>query len=647
MSARRLVGSLGSWLSWRRASGALVLALGASCAGCGGGDPVADAGVDAPTVAEDAPSDAGVDAARDAAPEGPLVPAQLCPGPGCETNSGMLEAGASAVAFTPEAGSYDLILGPDGMPDDDPDYSPAGDGDSIEDTNGNGRDDPAWIAGFGMGRGANGVRNDQWARALALRNGDTTIVFCVIDSVGYMINHMDLVRAMVPAELGVDYVFMAATHVHEARDTVGIWGADVSSSGLDPDFMRLVQERAAQAIREAVARLAPARVEMVSFHLGEVDLDPAMPGVQAETRRFFGDNRDPYILDDQIRMMRFVTADGSMAPSTPPTPDASGSRAPAGQSTSTIATWINFAAHPEYEGSDQRLLSGDIGHWVRTTIENGADGPDADTDPDVPGVGGIALFWNGAVGVQIGPNHIEPQEWDGTPVPDDSPEQSENVGSHLGYWALRALDGSGDFPVRRTELDASAVPLSFRRARFFVRIQNTAYHIAFRSGLFDRDVYNYDPARPISFTRNTNIPEAETELAVIRIGPAQLFTMPGELDPMLFVGTRGDRAHTPPSYNGGDPVVASAENPPEIPAEEIPHVLELRDTDVDSEDVWLLGLTDDFLGYFVPDFDYELSAGVPFLTEAPGHHYEETNSIGPEGWPRIWGKLEELVGYTP
>ncbi|GAB4207131.1 MAG: hypothetical protein OHK0013_24480 [Sandaracinaceae bacterium] len=617
--------------------------------GCGGGDSAVDAGLDGASAEDAGPVDArvGTDANRDAAPEGPLVPAQICPGPGCETNDVGLEAGAAAVPITPEPGTFDRILGPDGMLDDDPEYDPAGDGDTIEDTNGNGRDDPAWIAGFGMGRGATGVHNDQWARALALRNGDTTIVLCVVDTVGYMINHMDLVREMVPASLGVDYVFMASTHVHEARDTVGIWGADISSTGLDPDYMAFVQRQAAAAITQAVERLAPATVEMVSFRLSQIDQDPATPGVQPEVRRYVGDNRDPFILDDQIRVMRFLRADGGDAPGTPATPDASGSREPAGPSTATIATFVNFASHPEYEGSRQRELSSDIGHWLRVTIERGADGPDADTDPEVPGVGGITLFFNGALGSQIGPNELLLRDWDGTEVPEDQQRTSQHVGSHLGYWILRALDAASDFPARRSALDGSAVPLSFRRARFYVRIQNTAYHVAFRSGLFDREVYNYDPGRPISYQRNANIPEAETELSVIRIGPAQLFTIPGELDPMLFVGTRGDRAYTPPSYNGGRPVPDGIENPPVIPAEEIPHVLQLRDGDVEPDDVWLLGLAGDFLGYFVPEFDYELNEALPFLAEAPGQHYEETNSIGPEGWPRIWSKLEELLAYRP
>lgn len=622
-----------------------IAALGV--VGCDPSETPVDAAMSPEDAASDAPSDAGTDAARDAAPEGPLVPAQICPGPGCETNDDVLEVGASAVSITSEPGTFDLILGPDGLLDDDHSYDPTRDGDTIEDTNGNGREDPAWMAGFGVGRGAIGVRNDQWARAIALRNGDTTIVLCVIDSVGYMINHMDLVRELVPSELGVDYVFMASTHVHEARDTIGIWGADFSATGLDADYMRFVQERSAQAIREAVERLTPARLELVSFRLGELDLDPSTPGVQAEVRRFFGDNRDPFILDDQVRMMRFVRADGGAAPGTPPTPDASGSRAPAGPSTSTIATLVNFAAHPEYEGSRQRELSSDIGHALRRAIESGADGPDADEELDQAGVGGIAVFWNGALGSQIGPNELLLRDWAGEPVAEDSPATSEHVGAQLGYWALRALAADDAVPTRRTLLDGSAVPLSFRRARFFVRIQNTRYHIAFRTGLFDREVYNYEPGRTISYPRDTNIPEAETELAVLRIGPAQLFTFPGELDPMLFVGTRGARAYTSPSYHGGQPVPEGLENPPEIPVEEIPHILQLRDDDVDADDVWLLGLTNDFLGYFLPDFDYELHEAAPFIAEAPGQHYEETNSIGPQGWSRVWSKLVEMLAYEP
>jgi hypothetical protein len=597
-----------------------------------------DAGTDAPI-----PGDAGTDAFldRDAAPEQPITMVQTCPGPGCMTNDEGLQVGAGARTITPEPGTYDLAFNADGSPITDGSFDVA-EGDRIEDTNGNGMRDAAWIAGFGLGRPARGIENDQWARAIALRNGETTIVFCSIDAVGYFINEMDRVRDMLPASLGVDYVFFSATHVHEAEDTIGIWGEDFSSTGRRPAHLEAIRTQAAAAITEAVMRLQPATVDNVTFRLSDIDQDLTTPGIQPEVRRFVGDNRDPFIFDDQVRMLRFRTADGSNAPGTPPTPDASGSRAAAGPSTSTIATLINFAAHPEYEGSRQTEVSSDIGHWLRTTVEQGADGPDADTEIDTPGVGGIAVYVNGALGVQIGPNRLDLRDFNGAPVAEDNQNAARHVGSLLGYYALRALNPMDDLVARRTTLDASMWPISFRRGRFYLRVQNTLYQIGFSSGLFDREVYNYDPARTIDFRRDRNLPELYTELAIIRVGPVEFFTMPGELDPILFVGTRGERAYTPPSYNGGNPVDTTRTNPPILPSDEIPHVMQLRDADVDESDVWLLGLTGDFLGYFVADYDYELNPAAPFIAEAEGDHYEETNSLGPEAWPRVWRNLTQL-----
>jgi len=597
-----------------------------------------DAGTDAPT-----PGDAGTDASvdRDAAPEQPITVEQMCPGPGCTTNDEGLQVGAGARTITPEPGTYDLAFNADGTPITDGSFS-AADGDRIEDTNGNGMRDPVWIAGFGTGRPARGVENDQWARAIALRNGETTLVFCAIDSVGYFINEMDRVREMLPASLGIDYVSFSATHVHEAEDTIGIWGEDFSSTGRRAAHFEDIRRQAAAAITEAVMRLQPAIVDSVTFRLSDIDQDLATPGIQPEVRRLVGDNRDPFIFDDQVRLLRFRTADGSNAPGTPPTPDASGSRAAAGPSTSTIATMINFAAHPEYEGSRQTEVSSDIGHWLRTTIERGADGPDADSEIELAGTGGISVFINGALGSQIGPNRLELRDFTGAPVEEGSQATSQHVGSLLGYYALRALDPGDALIARRMTLDGSMWPISFRRGRFYLRVQNTLYQIAFRTGLFDREVFNYNPALSIDFRRDRNIPEVLTEVAMIRIGPLQFFTVPGELDPMLFVGTQSERAYTPESYNGGDPVDSTRPNPPTLPGEEIPHVMQLRDADVETSDVWLLGLTGDFLGYFIPDYDYELNAGAPFIAEAEGAHYEETNSLGPQAWPRVWRALTQL-----
>ena len=63
--------------------------------------------------------------------------------------------------------------------------------------------------------------------------------------------------------------------------------------------------------------------------------------------------------------------------------------------------------------------------------------------------------------------------------------------------------------------------------------------------------------------------------------------------------------------------------------------------------MFLFGLTEDFLGYFVPEFDYVLDARSPYLEEAPGDHYEETNSVGVHGWPTIRNEMEQLLAWRP
>ncbi len=62
---------------------------------------------------------------------------------------------------------------------------------------------------------------------------------------------------------------------------------------------------------------------------------------------------------------------------------------------------INFRGHPEYGGDSNQLLSGDIVHWLRDGVENGLVGPDGEM---VPGVGGVAVFFQSAVGSRWAPS---------------------------------------------------------------------------------------------------------------------------------------------------------------------------------------------------------------------------------------------------
>ncbi len=567
-----------------RLGGGCVALLASSLIACGPSAPASDAG----------PADAGQPDAS-----APFAPDTYCPGsPGCPTGGGgTLEVGAALVAITPTIDESTDVQTVD--VDGDGEYDPA-DGDMYADRDGVLGYQGVWMAGFDNAQGATGVHDDQWVRAIALRNGDTTIVVAAIDVIGWFKGEMDQVREMV-ADLDVDHIAFTSTHCHECRDVVGLWGPSFDVSGRSDAYDAFVRERAAQAVREAVAALRPANVQYA-----RVDLRDVPGGVH----RLISDHRDPFVIDPEVRVMRFVEAG----------------------TTDTIATMVNFGSHAEYLDDRNTLLSSDFPNWLREGIENGVDGPDG----PVAGVGGIAVFFQGAVGSQIGPIGAEVTTWAGDRVDRDADPMAfaGTMGSQVAYHVLTALaDGGG------STTDESA-DLAFRNRTFFVDVQNVGYHIAIVNGLFDRQGENWDPTQPI--VPGENEPDVLTEVAVIDIGRVQIMTVPGELDPVLFLGGY-DGTYTPPDV----PIVdTSRTNPPDLTmAPGPPYLRDLARSD--AEQVWLFGLTEDFLGYFVPEYDYRLDEAAPYLDEAPGAHYEETNSVGIDGWPTVRRELAALLGWRP
>ncbi|HJL20361.1 MAG TPA: neutral/alkaline non-lysosomal ceramidase N-terminal domain-containing protein [Sandaracinaceae bacterium LLY-WYZ-13_1] len=583
----------------RRARWAMATALLLAAAGCDGGDGETDAGTPGDAGPDvDAGADGGVpDAGEPDA--GPFEPDSYCPGaPGCETGSGgTLEVGAAAVAITPTIDDTTDIITVD--VDGDGEFEP-GDGDEFADRDGVPGFQGVWIAGFGNARAASGVHDDLWARAIAMRNGDTTIVLVVLDLVGWFRTDMEPIRERV-VDLDIDHVAIGATHTHQGRDTIGIWGITSTTSGADAAYNETVHERAAQAIRDAIDDLRPANVQYANVDLRD----------RGDVTRWVGDLRDPIILDPEMRIMRFVEAGGD----------------------ATIATLVNFGAHAEYLDDENTLISSDWPHWFREGIENGVDGPDGSP---VEGVGGVAVLVQSAIGGQIGPNGLSVETWEGTPLEqnDDVYRWTETVGEQLAYFALDALgDGGG------STTDETAA-LGYRTKTFYVDVQNTGYHVAILNRLFLREGHNWDPDSVL--IPGENEPDLLCEVTVLDVGRAQWMTIPGELDPQLYLGGY-DGSYTP---DGVDIVHPDNPNPPDLSmAPEGPYLRDLARAD--AEQVWVLGLTNDYLGYFVPEYNYVLSEETPYLSEAPGDHYEETNSVGIDGWPTVRRELEALIAWTP
>ena len=155
--------------------------------------------------------------------------------------------------------------------------------------------------------------------------------------------------------------------------------------------------------------------------------------------------------------------------------------------------------------------------------------------------------------------------------------------------------------------------------------------------IIDRAGYNYDPTRMIS--RN-NVPDVLTEVSLLQIGEMSAITLPGELLPELAIGGH-DASNTGPLQ---EVVESGATNPPDLSA--APEGPFLRDL-MPGQAKLILGLANDELGYLIPDYNYKLHEHQPFLDEAPGEHYEETNSLGPSATGMVLTSLTELMAFQP
>jgi hypothetical protein len=474
-----------------------------------------------------------------------------------------------------------------------------------------------WIAGFGSARPAIGNADPTTVRCAVLKQGNTKVGLCSIDVVGWFYNEIERTRELIASDypdLDLDFLGVAAGHVHETQDTMGIWGPEDTASGVKKDYNALIRKKTAEALAKANAALEPVSAEFgatkVDGHIAVTD--PAGHG----TASFVSDTRDPVVLDDELRTIRFVATDGG----------------------NTVATLINFASHPEFAGEDNLLTSADYLHTLRESIEKGLTVKSGTGTELVKqdGFGGVAIYFNGALGGQVGPGNVVHTDFEGNPVPAGL-ERANNNGRMLSVYAHEAMTAG----VTKMETPA----LGVRAREIYVDVHNTAYHVAIVQQLFDREGYFFDPNRELS---DENFPAIRSQIFVVDIGPAELVSVPGELHAELLLATPDGKSaldapypFTPAPFKilndkqsnpdcGADGVSRCDDGPPDIAQMDRDKIVDLA-RDPLAKFHWVIGLGQDEFGYVVPAYDYKLDPQNPYLEEAsPGDHYEETNSVGPD-----------------
>ena len=293
---------------------------------------------------------------------------------------------------------------------------------------------PVYMAGFGNNRVAKGVHDNLYARCLALEAGGETVVLCGVDSIGLFLDDVERIRAEVKKQLtgakkappGELHVVVAATHDHEAPDTMGLWGPDRSHSGINDAYMNLVVERVAQSAVTAVRAMQPALISVGEAHPSDLD-------------NFIHDDRPPERLDAGVIVLHATTARGR-----------------------PIATLINWANHPETLGSKNTLITADYPYYLCSEIEQRFSG--------------VAVFLNGAVGGMQSPlGAAVIDQASGKPVAENTFQKAELIGRGVGEAAGVAVRNAKPFNADRVEFREKLIPIP---------VSNRGYQLAAQADVF-------------------------------------------------------------------------------------------------------------------------------------------------------------------
>ncbi|HXY42154.1 MAG TPA: hypothetical protein VEQ10_20935 [Vicinamibacteria bacterium] len=289
---------------------------------------------------------------------------------------------------------------------------------------------PVFLAGFGNDRRATGVHDDLWARAVAVSDGQQTVAIVAVDLIGLF--HAEVVKArqrLARRRPGAQLI-VASTHDHEGPDTMGLWGRNHFSSGVDPAYLERVGAAVVAAADEAVARLQPARLLLA----------------QTRTPGLIEDGRLPRVIDDRLSVLQAVGLDGR-----------------------TLGTVVDWSSHPEALGGDNTRVSSDYPSYLRARMERE--------------LGGTCVFLVGAVGGLMTPLGVKLSDEAGQEIPADSFAFAQAIGQRAAGAALAAL--------RQGARPSASSALEYRRATVYLPLQNRLFRLGMFLGVIDRRLYSH------------------------------------------------------------------------------------------------------------------------------------------------------------
>jgi len=288
-------------------------------------------------------------------------------------------------------------------------------------------------------------------RALVFENNGTRVAICSTDFLGFPGVLCGKVRRQVP-RIDPENIIIAATHNHSGPDCYGFPDAS-GKTAADIEYINGVCKKLADAINEAVDKLQPAHVKIATG--------------QAKGKIAYNYYAEQ-LYDPRCDVIQFVDSNGK-----------------------PIATFVNYACHPEVMGADQGILSPDfVGPLYDRIKQQG---------------GGVGIFVNGALGGMVtadcrGPEGRDMRTWD----------ECVRIGHLLADEALRIV---ADAPINKEpKLFCGSTTIKFP-------VENQMLLAIVKMS-------------PLGFELNESN-TISTQVNVVNLGNAQMLTIPGEALPNI------------------------------------------------------------------------------------------------------------------
>jgi hypothetical protein len=243
-----------------------------------------------------------------------------------------------------------------------------------------------YLAGFDHNRRAQSVHDDLYVRALALVYGETRVVVAALDLIGLGRRHCQEVERRVNDAKPGTRTLLSCTHTHHGPDTIGFWGPDTITSGVDPLYLESLKDKVVRAALMALGRIKPATLRATSVQVAGLAKNA----------------RDPDILDEELSCLQFYCPDRDVP----------------------LVTWLIFPCHPEVLWDQNPHITSDYIFSLRRVVEAETSAP--------------CLAMVGAIGGMMTPD-----------VEEHSFAEAEHMGRTLAHAALEVLDGVPAAPVRR------------------------------------------------------------------------------------------------------------------------------------------------------------------------------------------------------